>query len=366
MLARVAPPTNDFAALARYLVHGRQRPTNPNRVAWILNQNLGTDDSELAAGFMQATAALSKRTRNAAYHLMIAWHERERPTPEMMQGIALKTLALAGLAEHQALIMGHGDKPHRHLHMMINRVHPGTGKAWKHNHDYARFDAIMRQLSDEYSFDYVPAHAFNPEPTDDLPKKPNSRATYAARRGANTRRTQWSKTASRALGAKLSECLDQAATWDDVETALADEGLTLEAKGHGLVVGTPAAYSKFSALGLTTSAKDFEKRFGSSFQRSQEEPSRPTRPVFSVDAVDIAKALAIWGLATKDDVHAAIDAAANERAQRLAQATLATQMLQQLNKLFRSKSSLTSPRSEQPRPYHVAKPARAKFGSKGR
>lgn len=265
---------------------------------------------------MQATAALYKRTKKAAYHLMIAWHERECPTPEMMQEMALKTLALAGLAGHQALIMGHGDKPHRHLHMMINRVHPGSGKAWKHNQDFARFDAIMRQLSDEYGFEYVPAHTFNREVTDDLPRKPNSRATYAAKRGANTRRNQWSKTNSRALGAKLSERLDQSATWDDMETALTDEGLTLEAKGQGLVVCTPDAYSRFSALGLTTSAKELEKRSERPSLQSQQESPRQTRPLFSVDAVDIAKVLAACGLATQDQVHAAIDDAVALRTPR--------------------------------------------------
>lgn len=55
---------------------------------------------------------------------MIAWPPDERPLPEMMQEIARKTLELAGLGEHQALIVGHGDAEHRHLHAMINRVHP--------------------------------------------------------------------------------------------------------------------------------------------------------------------------------------------------------------------------------------------------
>lgn len=48
---------------------------------------------------------------------------------------------------HHALVMGHGDKPHAHLHMMINRVHQTTGKAWDTAHDYVRCDRIMRLLS---------------------------------------------------------------------------------------------------------------------------------------------------------------------------------------------------------------------------
>ncbi len=149
MLAKVAPPTNDFPALARYLAHGKSgAPHDPRRVAWVMAHNLPTDDPELAAKYMAATAQLSARTKKAAYHLMIAWHAAEQPNPDIMQSIALQTLELAGLAEHQALIMGHGDKPHPYLHILLNRVHPDTGRAWKTSQDFARFDTIMKALAD--------------------------------------------------------------------------------------------------------------------------------------------------------------------------------------------------------------------------
>ncbi len=176
MLARVEPAHNNFKALARYLVHGKARPTSPDRVAWSIGHNIPTDDPELAAILMAATAEKSRRCKNAAYHMTINWHPDEKPAPEIMQEIALKTLELAGLAEHQALVMGHGDKPHAHLHMMVNRVHPGTGKAWSTSHDYKRFDRIMKLLADEHGFLYVPGHAFEPEATDELPKQPGRKA----------------------------------------------------------------------------------------------------------------------------------------------------------------------------------------------
>ena len=138
MLAQLEKPTNDFFALARYLVHGDTHPTPPERVAWIITQNLVTEDPELAAKIMRATAALSQRCVKACLHTIIAWHPDEQPTAEIMQEIALKTLEMAGLVEHQAFVMGHGDKAHPHLHMMINRVHPETGRAWSDAHSHRR------------------------------------------------------------------------------------------------------------------------------------------------------------------------------------------------------------------------------------
>ncbi len=343
MLVNVVPPTNDFHALARYLVEGDTKPPNPKRVAWTLAHNLPTDDPEQAATLMTATAQLSKRCKNAAYHAMIAWAPDEKPTPEMMQAIALKTLELAGLAEHQALIMGHGDKPHDHLHMLINRVHPVTGRAWDTKHDFAMFDRIMRQLSDEHGLRYIPAHRFNPEQTADTPKKPNKRATWAAKRGAKTERTQWSKTASRQYGAKVSERLDRATSWEDLEAAFAEEGQTLETKGLGLVVGNATSYAKFSALGLTSSAKGFEKRFGVPYAPPVERATRTRGSIFMVDAVDITRFLAMYGLATKDDVSRSIDDAKHQRQLRAAEAPLAVQTRREFKTLLGT-TSLTPPR----------------------
>lgn len=308
MLAKIAPPTNDFAEVARYLVHGRPgAPQNRRRVAWVMAQNLPTDDPALAAIYMQATAQLSARTRKPAYHLMIAWHAQERPTREAMQEVAKQTLLLAGLAEHQALIMGHGDKPHPHLHILLNRVHPYTGRAWKTAHDFARFDDIIRQLAEAYGFAHVPAHTYNPEPTDDREKLPNSRATYAAKRGARTSRPQWSRRISLTFGAELSEDLTLASTTDDVVQLLADRGLRVEAKGKGFVVGDDDTYAKLSSLPLTCSARSRELlRFAAT-------PRQHTQPLFEVDAVDIVRALHTVGLISREDVRAAIDDASHQR-----------------------------------------------------
>ena len=344
MLAKVAPPSNDFQALARYLVRGKSGTPDPKRVAWLFTQNLPTDDPLPAAKYMEATAQLSARTRKAAYHLMIAWHAHERPTPETMQDIARQTLRLAGLAEHQALVMGHGDKPHPHLHILLNRVHPETGRTWKTNHDFARFDRIMRELADVHGFTFTPAHAFNPELTDTLPKLPDSPATYAGKRGAPTLRPQWSKAQARAMGERMSEDLSMEATPDDVLDILAQHGLAVEAKGKGHVVGNADGYAKLSSLGLTASAKHLARMVGTvTPQPHSVTPSRRhVRTVFDVDAVDIARAFHTLGLLTKKDVRQAIHDVKAERQMRrepsLSAALTATTSLIPLSAAKRSPS----------------------------
>lgn len=329
MLAKVAPPTNDFQALARYLVHGKPgtRP-DPRRVAWVIPQNLPTDDPALAAKYMEATAQLSARTKKAAYHLMIAWHANERPGIEAMQDVARQTLLLAGLGEHQALMMGHGDKPHPHLHILLNRVHPDTGRAWKTSHDFALIDRIMRELADAHGFAFVPAHTYNPELTDNQAKLPDTSATYAAKRGAPTSRPQWSRETARALGAELSEQLTQDSTADDVASMLADRGLRLETKGRGFVVGDDNSYAKLSSLGLTASAKALARlRAAAQSPLHGAVPShRHHSTAFYVDAVDIVRAFMAWGLTDKTDLLAAIQDVQRERQSNKKRATTSTML----------------------------------------
>lgn len=350
MLAKIAPASHDFYALARYLVSGKAGRPHPDRVAWTLGHNLADNDPELAAKVMTATAGLSARTRKAAYHLMIAWHRDEQPTPGVMQSIAVKTLDLAGLSDHQALIMGHGDRPHKHLHMLINRVHPESGKAWKTSHDYARFDHIMALLSDEFGFRYVPSHAYNSELTDDLPKKPNSRATYAAKRGAQTHRLQWSTKQSRAFGARLSETFDGQCSWNDLIANLGDYGLELEEKGGGLVVGDANSYTKLSALGLTKTAKGFQRRPVRTSKRQQTfTDGQRGSPIFSVDGVDIARAFVMLGLA---DPQAIRDAVCDAVAKRDSWAPVLDQLIRQARShtvLSTTKSRPTFGRQHRPK-----------------
>jgi hypothetical protein len=326
MLMSIAAPFDDFAGLSRYLINGKAGTTpHPNRVAWRKAHNLPTDDPELAAKFMEATAALSPRTQKPTYHAMIAWPPEEQPSPDIMQAIALQTLELAGLAEHEALIVGHGDTEHPHLHMMINRVNPETGKAWQTSHDWRKFDRIMRQLSETYGFQPTPAHAFNPDATEDWPKQSTRRAHHAGRRGANTKRPQWSRTSARELGERISDRIDQATSWEELDAVIAEQGYGLEAKGQGLVVGDQASYAKFSSLGLTVSAKDCERQFGETFTTYRARTPPPS--LFSVSGIDILKGLAAMGLADKKDVAKAVKETARARAERMeGQESLSTQI----------------------------------------
>ena len=134
-----------FAPLARYLVR-RSSGTETNRVAWRDSRNLGLDDPELAAPLMQATAARSDYVRKPVYHLTLSFHPADQVVPDQMRMVADRVLADLGLLDHQAVLVAHRDRPHPHVHLMLNRVHPDTGIAWKFWGDHWRIEETLHQV----------------------------------------------------------------------------------------------------------------------------------------------------------------------------------------------------------------------------
>jgi DNA replication protein DnaC len=306
----------------------------------IVTSNLPTDEPLDAAAFMAATAEQSTRCSNPAYRAISSWHPDEHPLPNIMQDVALDAIDLMGLTEYQALIMGHGDTVHKHLHTMLNRVHPKTSKACSTAPDYQRFDRLMKLLSEQYGFMCVPSHAFNSKTTIDKRKKPKEAAHYAAKRGASTNRLQWSRRDARGLANLLSENLDQASRISDIAVALADLGLTLEPNAKGYVAGNPDSYVKLLALGLTASAKSHAKRRAP----KRAAAGRPTtakrkgsgRTMFTVDELDNARVLG-----SRADYRATIEQSKAARKLRFGRVPVLAQMMEELRQTLRGTTALT-------------------------
>src|SRR5260370_20729598 len=141
----VARSAESLPPLARFLVDGRTDEAE-GRVAWVASRNLPTEDPVLGARIMRATANQNVRVTEPVYHLVLSFHPTDAVDQAVMEHVADRLLGTLGLQEHQVLLVAHADRPHPHVHLLVNRVHPETGKAWSRRLDYA---AIQRGLRDE-------------------------------------------------------------------------------------------------------------------------------------------------------------------------------------------------------------------------
>jgi hypothetical protein len=70
------------------------------------------------------------------YSYSLSWSPEEKPSQKEMMRAAEETLEKLNVEKHQAVIVQHNDKPHPHIHVVVNRVHPTEFKAAQTSKDY--------------------------------------------------------------------------------------------------------------------------------------------------------------------------------------------------------------------------------------
>jgi len=141
MVPKVAAKGTSFKGAGLYYLHDKDALTS-ERVAFTYTENLATNDPELAIKIMAHTAMRQNEIKAAnggartgrklaypVYTYSLSWAPEEEPTQEQMIEAAQETLKVLGLAGHEVLMVAHSDMAHPHIHLIVNRVHPETGKA---------------------------------------------------------------------------------------------------------------------------------------------------------------------------------------------------------------------------------------------
>lgn len=141
MIPRIAKGGHSFKGAYQYFFHDKGQATK-ERVLWTQTENMLTDDPDLAWKVMAYTALEQNRLKEASgqkatgrklqkpvFSYSLAWHPEQNPDQEHMLETARKSLAVLGMTDYETLIVAHRDEPHRHVHIIVNRVHPITGLA---------------------------------------------------------------------------------------------------------------------------------------------------------------------------------------------------------------------------------------------
>ncbi len=143
----VARKGNFFAGAVGYITHDPGKNT-AERVAFTGVINMRTSDPEKAAKVMAWTTIhaaelkeaagiknTGRKTESPVYHFTLNWEPGTEPSQAHMTETALSALKAIGYEEHEAVYAVHRDKEHQHLHIVVNRIHPVTGKAHNPSND---------------------------------------------------------------------------------------------------------------------------------------------------------------------------------------------------------------------------------------
>ena len=240
-----------FHGLAGYLAKEQAR------VSFTDAYNLLADETDAmaVAEEMTAVAEGKDRCKKPVYHLSLSWHPEDEPTDEEMQAAAERVLQRLGLEEHQALVVGHNDTEHAHVHMMVNRVHHDPERlvwgGWKDGRPWTNraIEHELRALEQEMGWTVTPG--FNaPTPG----REPPERGTTGSRRRLS-------------FGAEITvtmgPTLQNARCWRELAAALDAHGLRVEARPKGMVITDGNRYIGACRIrGLKGGRPDLEDRFG--------------------------------------------------------------------------------------------------------
>lgn len=321
MIGKVPKAGRGFKGLVSYLLHGEKKQKNDrSRVAWIEMRNLLVGDPEKVPALMQATAKKSRRVRSPVYHYVISWHRRENPSDELMRQVADVTCDDLGLEEYQRLYIAHHDTAHKHVHIVVNRVHPETGKAWRTNHDYRRIEVSLRRQSEDLGLEYVPGRHNDPEKFRGKARRARDGEYQKARKeGAGPPMRRWDQQMVASRRPLLETLFARSRSWGELQRGLATQGLALQRKGQGIVITDGVGAMKLSQVGRQIRLKTLEKRFGRLHARPEPADIRLDRTRLAdrdrsyeklrqVDAeTDMAFALYEMGLTSRRDVEKALE-----------------------------------------------------------
>lgn len=142
---------SSFKGALQYVLHDKDAGTT-ERVGFVELRNLATDDPGKAWREMmtlcdaaddlkqRAGVATGRKLTKPVYAFTLNWHEDDRPDPAHMRDTAESALEALGMDHLQAVIVEHTDRPHRHVHVIVNLVDPDTGKAVSLSNDEHKLD----------------------------------------------------------------------------------------------------------------------------------------------------------------------------------------------------------------------------------
>ena len=241
---------SSFRGLANYL-EGEQK------IEFKEAHNLAGDHKDHYVRMMEDTASMSK-AEQPVYHVSLSYSPEDNPSKDMMIEDGHQVLQELALEDHQAIFVAHGDTDHKHLHMMINRVNPDTGKAWNTFGDHYKLRGIAKEL--EQQRDYQKTRLLNPDRDFELT---NGEYHQIKEHGLENMPLK-----AKAEFYELDTVFDQATSWEELRGELSEIGLQVKRKGRGGVLlevatGQTLKLSRIdSDLGRNQSLGRLEKRLG--------------------------------------------------------------------------------------------------------
>jgi hypothetical protein len=162
-----------FKGAFQYYMHDKGSNTR-ERIGWTQNINILTRDPDKAWRVMAYTAksqdrlkvaagvrSTGRKTEKPVMAYSLSWHPAQNPDKDHMLEVAMRSLKTLGLSEHEAIVISHTDTPHRHAHVIVNRIHPVSGKVASISHSFRKLSTFALEYARDHGLNYAPQREEN-------------------------------------------------------------------------------------------------------------------------------------------------------------------------------------------------------------
>ena len=222
-----------------------------------------TDAGQMAE--MLALAHEAARSRDPINHYVLSWREDEHPTELQIEQAVDITLAELGLTGHQVVYALHRDTDHDHLHLVVSRVHPETGKVVKQGLDIEALHRAVARIEREQAWQRCDNARYAVREDGTLEKRQRRPEPSGPSRSDGAReyeRYTGSQSAERLAQERAAPVIARARSWAELHQGFSESGMRYERKGSGAIVWVGEHPVKASKVARGASLSALTKRLG--------------------------------------------------------------------------------------------------------
>ncbi|HLR27019.1 MAG TPA: relaxase/mobilization nuclease domain-containing protein [Fodinibius sp.] len=226
------------------------------KMEWKETRNLPGRNREEDLRLMDEVARMS-RAEQPVYHLSLNYADADTPTRAQMIADGDQVLEELGLGGHQTMMVAHRDTGHRHLHLMVNRVHPDKTRAWNTWRDRTRIKDILGELEQQRGYQRVSAGR-------EWERAPGLELSDGEFKQLRKRGMEHPPLAVKVEMIGVEEMIREAGSWEEIQHELAKDDLWITDKNRGGVVKDLRTNKtiKLSRIHRDHSFGKLEQRFG--------------------------------------------------------------------------------------------------------
>lgn len=151
MIAKIKTGTG-FSGVLNYSLKEEKK-------AEIIDKNMIGETPRQLANEFKLIADSNTRASKKMKHIILSFadEDRHKLTPDKMKEISKEFTEKMGYKNCQYVTVRHTDNAHEHLHIIVNRIDPTTGKAVKDGNEKYRGSRIARELELKHDLKPTPS-----------------------------------------------------------------------------------------------------------------------------------------------------------------------------------------------------------------